>query len=91
MFSFPLLQVVPQAVDSAQLAKAQSILNPDSLLEKAPTNISELKNIPWGDILHGMVSQVVTFFFHLLIAVAVFYVGKFVINKLHSVFKALLQ
>lgn len=91
MFSFPLLQVVPQAVDSAQLAKAQSILNPDSLLEKAPTNISEFKNIPWGDILHGMVSQVVTFFFHLLIAVAVFYVGKFVINKLHSVFKALLQ
>lgn len=91
MISFPLLQVVPQIADSAQVAKAQSILNPDSLLEKAPSNISELKNIPWGDIFQGMVSQLVTFFFHLLIAIAVFYIGKFVINKLHNIFQALLQ
>ncbi|MDY2711180.1 MAG: mechanosensitive ion channel [Sodaliphilus sp.] len=69
----------------------QSILNPDSLIQKAPTNISELEAFPWTEILQGLVSKVVTFCFHLVIAVLVFYAGKFVIGKLHAILKVFLQ
>ena len=86
MLSHLLLQV-PQVVDSAKVAKMQSILNPDSLIQKAPTNISELEAFPWTEILQGLVSKVVTFCFHLVIAVLVFYAGKFVIGKLHAILK----
>lgn len=86
-----ILLQIPQAVDSAKIAKMQSVLNPDSLLSKAPSNISEFKSIPWGDIFHSLVSQVVTFFFHLVIAILVFYVGRFLIGKLHALLKVFLQ
>ena len=45
MLSHLLLQV-PQVVDSAKVAKMQAFLNPDSLIQKAPTNISELEAFP---------------------------------------------
>ena len=90
MLSHLLLQV-PQVVDSAKVAKMQSILNPDSLIQKAPTNISELEAFPWTEILQGLVSKVVTFCFHLVIAVLVFYAGKFVIGKFHAILKVFLQ
>lgn len=90
MLSHLLLQV-PQVVDSAKVAKMQAILNPDSLIQKAPTNISELEAFPWAEILQGLVSKVVTFCFHLVIAVLVFYAGKFVIGKLHAILKVFLQ
>src|SRR5574344_2387591 len=90
MLSHLLLQV-PQVVDSAKVAKMQAILNPDSLIQKAPTNISELEAFPWTEILQGLVSKVVTFCFHLVIAVLVFYAGKFVIGKLHAILKVFLQ
>ncbi|MDO4511133.1 MAG: mechanosensitive ion channel [Bacteroidales bacterium] len=92
MFSQFLIQVTtPLAADSAKVAEAAAALSPEAILEKAPSNISEFKSLPWADIFHGMVSQVVTFCFHLPIALVVFYVGKFVINKLYSVFKVILQ
>lgn len=81
-------QLIP---DSANVAKMQSLLTPDSLLQKAPSSVSDLKSFPWAEMLHGFVSQVVTFFFHLVMAVIVFYIGKFVINRLHSIFKVILQ
>ena len=90
MLSHLLLQV-PQVVDSAKVAKMQAILNPDSLIQKAPTNISEFEAFPWTEILQGLVSKVVTFCFHLVIAVLVFYAGKFVIGKLHAILKVFLQ
>lgn len=90
MYPYLLLQTQLVA-DSAKVAKIQSILTPDSLIQKAPTSVSELKSFPWADMVHGLITQVVTFFFHLLIAVIVFYVGKFLISKLHAILKVILQ
>lgn len=88
---YNVLLQIPQAADSARIAKMQSVLNPDSLLSKAPSNISEFKSVPWGDIFQSLVSQVVTFFFHMVVAILVFYVGKFLISKLHTLLKVFLQ
>lgn len=86
-----LLQTTLPVVDTAKVAKMQSVLHPDSIIAKTPTSVDELKNFPWTDMFHNITSQLVEFFFHLCIAVLVFCVGKFIIKKLHNIFKAILQ
>ncbi|MGM9869194.1 MAG: mechanosensitive ion channel family protein [Sodaliphilus sp.] len=86
-----LLQTTLPVADTAKVAKMQSVLHPDSILAKTPTSVDELKNFPWTEMFHNITSQLVEFFFHLCIAVLVFCVGKFIIKKLHNIFKAILQ
>lgn len=86
-----LLQTTLPLQDTAKIAKMQQVLSADSLLQKAPTNVEELKSFPWTDLLHGFTTQLANFFFHLCIAIVVFYVGKLVINKLHNLLKLILQ
>ena len=91
MNSHLLLQTTLPEVDTAKVAKIESVLHPDSIMAKTPTSITELKEFPWTDIFHQLTSQLVEFFFHLCIAILVFYVGRFIINKLHTIFKGILQ
>ena len=87
MNSHLLLQTFLPEVDTAKVAKIESVLHPDSIMAKTPTSITELKEFPWTDIFHQLTSQLVEFFFHLCIAILVFCVGRFIINKLHTIFK----
>lgn len=55
---------------------------PDSI--PSPTQeLSMLKNLPFDELMNRLVSSVVTFAINLAIAIAVFYLGRFIINKIY--------
>ncbi|MDE7426851.1 MAG: mechanosensitive ion channel [Muribaculaceae bacterium] len=55
----------------------------DAVPDKAQ-ELSMLKNLPLDELLNKLVSGMVTFAINLAIAIAVFYVGKFIINKIYT-------
>lgn len=96
-----LLQVDPAAADSATVngikdatgtvgAAVDSIVaNPENL---SVTNIaSTVGGIDWGGVFTSISNTVIAFGFRLLAAVAVFYLGKFIINKLHKMLRAVME
>lgn len=54
----------------------------DAVPDKAQ-ELSMLKNLPLDELLNKLVSGMVTFAINLAIAITVFYVGKFIINKIY--------
>lgn len=89
-----LLQAAPTVNDSVAADKIQGatgavsatvdsiVANPEAL---SVSNIaSTVSGIDWGGVFTSMSSQIMAFGFRVLAAVLVFYVGKFVINKLHK-------
>lgn len=60
-------------------APADTISVPDRSEE-----LAKLKNLPFDDLMDKLVSDLVNFTIHLAIAIAVFYVGRFIIKKLYG-------
>lgn len=66
---------------------------PDSLPASAPTPKEEwqlLKTLPLDDLINQLVSRIVHFAIQVAVAVAVFYIGKFLIRKLHNLMARIL-
>ncbi len=89
-----LLQVDPTAVDSGTYHTLKGSTDTiashmDSIVAK-PENISvsniaeTVTGIDWGGVITNMSNQLISFGIRVLAAVAVFYLGKFVVNKLHK-------
>ncbi len=65
------------------------VANPESLSVK---NIaSTVGGIDWGGLLTTMSSQIIAFGFRLVAAIAVFYVGRFIVNKVHKMLKLVME
>lgn len=60
----------------------------DSIAAKMQPDWSMIKNMSLDDVIQKIVSSMVEFAFHLAIAIVVFYVGKFIINKIYKVVDA---
>ncbi len=70
---------------------AQNLTNPDSLATLTPAKVaSELKDFDWSGVLTTLSTQAVSFCLRLLAAIAIFYIGKFIINKIHAVAQAVM-
>lgn len=91
-----LLQVDPAAADSATVNGIKETTGAvGAAVETAVSNPSELVNtvsgIDWGGLLTSMSSAVMTFGLRLVAALAVFFAGKFIINKLHKMLRAIME
>ena len=85
-----------QGVANAAKAQADSLTNlivqPDSVdATLSPGRLtSAITSIDWGSIITGISNQFITFALPLAIALLVFYIGKFIINKIHSIVSAIM-
>lgn len=52
-------------------------------------NLEEIKDLTLGDFIHKLVGGIVEFTIHLALAVLVFYVGRFIIKKIHKIVGAI--
>lgn len=96
-----LLQIDPAAADSSTVngikdatgaagAAVDSIVaNPESI---SFSNMAEtFNNIAWNGVLASISDAVVKFGFRLLAALAVFFIGKFIVNKLHKMLRVVME
>lgn len=69
-------------------------INTDSLATPATTSgqtdLDMLKTLSFDELIQTLASQMVRFAINLTIAIVVFYVGKFIINKIHAVLSAIM-
>lgn len=89
-----LLQVDPTAVDTNAYnnlkGSADTLATQVDSLAAHPENLSvsniasTVTGIDWGGVITNMSNQLISFGIRVLAAVAVFYLGKFVIGKLHK-------
>ncbi len=91
MLNAILMQAEAALADSlAQQASKLSAV-PDSLATMTPSKFStDLKNFNWDALIQSVTSHFVDFAFRLVAAIVVFYLGRFIINKLHSVVRTIL-
>ena len=85
--------VVPDAVQDTLLKTANNVKAvADSTLQQiTPDRLSqELKNMDWNNVLQTLSTQAVNFVIRIVAAIAVFYIGKFIINRLHSLLRKIL-
>jgi len=76
---------------SAQVDSLAQKLSPDSIANFSPSRIAEsLKYLDLGSLVTSLSSQVISLAFRILAAIAVFYLGKFIINKIYSVARAIM-
>lgn len=88
-----MLVEVPTAVQDTLLKVANNVkVATDSTMQEiTPEKISnELKNIEWNEVLQMVSTQVVNLGIRILAAIAVFYIGKFIIKRLHSLLRKIL-
>ncbi len=62
---------------------------PDSI-PTVKEELAMLKSLPFDELLNTVSSKLVTFSINLALAILVFYVGKFIINKIHKVVTAIM-
>ena len=75
--------------DSAAVNKLQAMS--DSIAALTPAKVAnDLKTMDWSGVISSISSSVVSFTFRLLAAILIFYVGKFIINKLYNQFRNLI-
>lgn len=96
-----LLQIDPAAVDTTtvnSIKDATGVVGAtvDSLVSNSDnlsvSNIaSTVGGIDWGGVFTSMSSAIMAFGFRLLAALAVFFIGKFVINKAHKMLRAIME
>lgn len=68
-----------------------AITNPDSLAALSPSKVaSELKNMDWGGVITNLSNQIISLGLRIVAAIFIFYVGKFIINKIYSVVRAIM-
>ncbi|MBR6284718.1 MAG: mechanosensitive ion channel [Muribaculaceae bacterium] len=96
-----LLQLPQLATDSVAATKIQSVTdtvkahvdslarnlsNPDSLAALTPRKVaSSIKDFDWSGVITSLSTQAVSFCLRLLAAILIFYIGKFIINKIYAV------
>ena len=81
-----LLDILPALTDSVP-----SLVR-DSVPVITPQQVAnEIKEFDWSGIINNVSQGVVSLAFRLLAAVVVFIAGRFIINKLHNLFRGLMQ
>ncbi len=88
-----MLLEVPAAVQDTILKVANNVkAATDSTLQvMTPEKISdELKNIEWAEVLQTVSTQAVNLGIRIVAAIAVFYIGKFIIKRVHSLLRKIL-
>jgi len=76
---------------SAQVDSLAQKLSPDSLAHMSPSRIADsLKYLDIGSIVTTFSSQLIALSLRIVAAIAVFYIGKFIINKVHHVARAIM-
>lgn len=56
----------------------------DSIPDKAAV-LKELSTLSFDEVLNKFANQLIDFAFHLAVAIIVFYIGKFIVNKVHKI------
>ena len=95
-----LLQVQPIVTDTVSAAKIQAmtdsvkarvdsltykLTNPDSIASLSPSKVAKgIKEFDWSGVITNLSSQLISFSLRLVAAIAIFYLGKFIINKIHG-------
>lgn len=91
-----LLQTAQAAPDSAAVSKLKLVgdsvkASVDSLATLRPSAMaSALGDIDWGGVMTTLSTQAVSFCLRLVAAIAIFYIGRFIINKIHTVARAVM-
>ena len=100
-----LLQIPVAAPDTAAANKIQEAtnvvtsrvdslankLNPDSIAALTPEKIvNEFKYLDLGSLVTSLSSQLISLGLRIIAAILVFYIGKFIINKIYSVARAIM-
>lgn len=85
------LQAVTDSVKAKVGTITQNIANPDSLANITPSKImTDLKNFDWSGVVTSVSTQFISFALRLLAAILIFYVGRFLINKVYSLARAMM-
>ena len=67
-------------------------LNPDSIAAMTPGKlVDEFKYLDIGSLVTSLSSQLISLALRILAAILIFYVGKFIINKIYSVSRAIMM
>lgn len=85
--------VVPDAVQDTLLKTANNVkaVADSTFQQMTPDKLSqELKNMDWNNVIQTVSTQAVNFVIRIVAAIAVFYIGKFIINRLHSLLRKIL-
>lgn len=91
MLSAILLQAEGALNDSIAKTAAKIAALPDSLSQMTPGKLQhDLKTFHWDTLVQNVTNQCVNLAFRILAAVVVFYLGKFIIGKLHHIVRAIL-
>lgn len=86
-----LLQVEGALNDSIAKTATKIAALPDSLSQLTPGKLQhDLKTFQWDTLVQNVTNQCVNLAFRILAAVVVFYLGRFVIGKLHHIVRAIL-
>jgi len=76
---------------SAQVDSLAQKLSPDSIANFSPSRIAtSLKYLDLGSIITSFSSQLISLGLRILAAIVVFYLGKFIINKIHNLVRAIM-
>lgn len=76
---------------TAQVDSLATKLNPDSIAALTPGKIvDKFKYLDLGSLVTSLSSQLISLGLRILAAILIFYVGKFIINKIYSVARAIM-
>ncbi|MBR5728060.1 MAG: mechanosensitive ion channel [Muribaculaceae bacterium] len=78
-----------QNLTNTAKAQVDAIANPDSIAALTPDKVwGGIRNFDWSGVVTSLSSQLISLGLRVLAAILIFYVGKLIINKLHSVLLA---
>ena len=78
-------------VVTAQVDSLASQLHPDSIAAMTPAKIvDKFKYLDVGSLVTSFSSQIISLGLRILAAILIFYIGKFIINKIYSVARAIM-
>lgn len=69
----------------------QTTETPDATLPTPSEELANLKSMSFDELISKLTGDIIHFFISLAIAIAIFYLGKFIINKIYSLINKLLQ
>ena len=78
-------------VVTAQVDSLANQLHPDSIADMTPEKIvDKFKYLDVGNLVTSLSSQLVSLALRIVAAILIFYIGKFIINKIYSVVRAIM-
>lgn len=85
------IQAMTDSVKARVGTLTNTFTNPDSLANLTPSKVAnDIKNFDWSGVITSLSTQVISLAFRILAAILIFYVGKFIINKIYSLVRAML-